>query len=471
MILTLLVFSSWIAQASPWDTLLDSGQGKQVQWGTDLSEPVNYQRNAHTEFKPASTAKVATAALALAHLGPNYRYLTRVVWRSAGGTDVSDLRLLGSGDPSWGLGELGESLRGRADWIAKGLAAQGVRRVYGPITAGAVDSRWENLEYPEGWLNRDKLTCYGTLPQAFNININCAQLRVSGPSTARWVEEGVPVPVELDITKGSRNSLYVCSPLTAPIRAYRICGTWKSGTHGFTLPVHDTTGWARNLFANALKRQGVELVDGPPPVPHSQEQLREFFSPELRQIIRPFLKNSIGVLGEAIHNHLGILFTNNPSPYEGGRELMRNFLAGYGSLSFQDGSGLSRESRATPAALLRFLADQSRQEYFPALHAALAVAGVDGTLRNRMKGTAAQGKLRGKTGTLNGVYNLAGYVKNSGGYVPFVLLTSTNTGLASTARGNQNKVGVRLATELRGIEERDGSAVPYIGEHAGPDDQ
>jgi D-alanyl-D-alanine carboxypeptidase/D-alanyl-D-alanine-endopeptidase (penicillin-binding protein 4) len=100
--------------------------------------------------------------------------------------------------------------------------------------------------------------------------------------------------------------------------------------------------------------------------------------------------------------------------------------------------------------LLHFLRNRS---YFPQVWEALAIAGVDGTLRERMKGTAAEGVLRAKTGTLNGTYNLAGYVpkkENDGtisDYIPFVIMTQTTSDQKAAAKAVADRVGTTL-TEI-----------------------
>jgi D-alanyl-D-alanine carboxypeptidase len=121
----------------------------------------------------------------------------------------------------------------------------------------------------------------------------------------------------------------------------------------------------------------------------------------------------------------------------------------------------------------------TQPKIFSALWSALAIAGVDGTLRNRMKGTAAEGQLRGKTGTLRGVYNLAGYLPTDTGYVPFVVLTKTTPDFKFEARAAADRVGAQLAkihVSNKSMPYRLGLTpteppFPYVPEHAGQDDQ
>jgi D-alanyl-D-alanine carboxypeptidase/D-alanyl-D-alanine-endopeptidase (penicillin-binding protein 4) len=81
----------------------------------------------------------------------------------------------------------------------------------------------------------------------------------------------------------------------------------------------------------------------------------------------------------------------------------------------RDGSGLSRHDYVTPRTIVRVLDAMRRREQFPLFYASLAIAGVDGTIRNRMKGTPAEGNVHAKTGTVDRARSLSGYVTTAGG--------------------------------------------------------
>src|SRR4030095_5958002 len=112
---------------------------------------------------------------------------------------------------------------------------------------------------------------------------------------------------------------------------------------------------------------------------------------------------------------------------EAGAELMQEFLSKIGvkkgDVLLEEGSGLSRRDVITPDATVALLSHMSRSRWADVYRNALPVAGVDGTLQNRMKGTEAAGNVRAKTGTLRYVYTLAGYVTTaSGGGLGFFLM-------------------------------------------------
>jgi PBP4 family serine-type D-alanyl-D-alanine carboxypeptidase len=222
----------------------------------------------------------------------------------------------------------------------------------------------------------------------------------------------------------------------------------------------------------AFHDKGIQLEPGPAPPTGAVREIRHL-SPPLRELLKPFLKNSINFMGDAFLKTLGATSSRaGRSLREEGLSRLKDYLYREGvppAFTLYDGSGLSRLSRVTPEALLTFLR-KIGGENFSALWNALPIAGVDGTLKNRMKGTAAAGVLRAKTGTLDGVYNLAGYVPEGNRFVPFLLLSRTSTALAAAARSAQDRVGARLAQDL-GAAPPAAKTVPFpfVPEHAGRD--
>jgi serine-type D-Ala-D-Ala carboxypeptidase/endopeptidase (penicillin-binding protein 4) len=481
----LFLFLPWLsvtAHGANWDALIDSNGGRSIRWGVRFEGPKPFSRNPSDSFAPASTAKVVTAAWALHRLGPNFQFPTYVRWKTANGKEAYGLQILAVGDPSWGLSELGEGWRTRLDGIARELKSRGVEVVYGDVSAAPLDPRWNQLGYPMGRTEGDKTVCYGALPRAFNVSINCASLVVRGPNDVRWAQEGMEhVQIVSDIQFGNRNAPYICQPFDTPVNYVRVCGSWKRGsTRSVTLgtSVYDTSAWVRGLFEGSLKRAGIRLERGTESMPGglSSAELVSL-SPPLAAILRPFVKNSINVIGEAIYAYLGSLRSSEGDLYRLGREDLDDYLRESGGDGFvlHDGSGLSRTSLVTPLGLRLFMDSLPGRSYFSSIWSALAVAGVDGTLRNRMKGTPAQNFLRGKTGTLNGVFNLIGFVPEGESFLGFVMVTRTGGG-GGPARGNQNRVGAELArlTKSKTLDVgrfMEPNPLLYVPEHAGLDDQ
>ena len=101
----------------------------------------------------------------------------------------------------------------------------------------------------------------------------------------------------------------------------------------------------------------------------------------------------------------------------------------------RDGSGLSYQDKLTAHAVLKILGAMARRPDFPVFRRSLAIAGVDGTLKDRMRGTAAAGNVRAKTGTLNAASSLSGYVTTANGHtLSFSMLMNGEPRARSTGR-------------------------------------
>lgn len=472
-----LLLSSTAHSATNWANILDQNGGSSVRFGAawDGNEP--FRRNEDEAFAPASLSKLFTAGALLNKVGAEYRYATTLTWQEAGPGIASQLTLTGSGDPSWGLPQIGETMRTRVDFIAQKLKSTGVHTVQGEPLIRASDARWDSLSFPSGWKEEDAFSCGGALGLSFNINLNCAVYRVSAPNRGSWTTPGISAPVDLQIKTGDGTNLKLKLVKSRGGLRIVIYGTLEEGDFStFTLPVYDTRSWAKALFRQALLDQGIRILPAKSGR-KGETKAQVFYSLPLKELLKPFLKNSVNFMGDTFLKTLAA----NPHAPENGDLLaasltaLRDYLYQIGmprEFSLHDGSGLSRTSRCTPKLLLEFLTHQTRETYFPALREALAVAGVDGTLRNRMAGTAAAGTLRGKTGTLDGVYNLAGYIPRGAESVPFVIVTRATATQAQTARDAEDRAGAALAS-AHDARSPDPSPepYPYVPEQAGMDNQ
>ena len=475
-ILSLTLFMAAATPAGPaWDDILNKFDSKKITFGLNLHGPSPYTRNGSAPFTPASNSKLFTAGAVLAKFGAAMTFKTTLAWREAADGDSSNITgvtVTGEGDPTWGLAVYGEKLTTHADAFADALFAAGVRTVHGPVAFVAADARWNTLTYPYGWAEWARTECGTAEAQAFNLKYNCANFVVTSPDNGGWAEAGVPIPVKLAIKRGARTKLDVVALDAAGkvSTSFIITGTLKAGAppQVFKLPVHNTAGWMQNLLLAALHRKGIATSKSV--LTPGTARALEFNSPSVADIFKPFLKHSLNLVGEAFFKALGSKFgPPDLDLVEAGQAVLRDFTATLGSqtatqlgiearpgfysdeVKLYDGSGLSAKSEVTTSAVMALLLDLRTRADFSVLWNSLPIAGVDGTLAHRMKGTAAAGVLRGKTGTLDGVYNLSGYVPHAASngdpdeYVPFVMLTRTTAENLEAAHDAQNQLGAELA--------------------------
>jgi D-alanyl-D-alanine carboxypeptidase/D-alanyl-D-alanine-endopeptidase (penicillin-binding protein 4) len=176
-------------------------------------------------------------------------------------------------------------------------------------------------------------------------------------------------------------------------------------------------------------------------------------SPPLSEIAAQTLKPSQNLYTELILRALGKAVGTDPkrTSAEAGIDAVKAFLREAGidanSIVIMDGSGLSRTNLITAETTLQLLTYMSRHRYANVFRDALPIAGVDGTLKNRMKGTVAAGNVRAKTGTLNNVASLSGYVTSAAGErLVFSLMVNHHPDEADARRSYIDTIAALLAS-------------------------
>lgn len=436
-----------------------------VHWDGDDS----FGKNLEVRFMPASTSKVFTAGYALDVLGTDYRFETRLEYSCLENANpcrrIADLVIVGSGDPTWGRLEFGESSSTeRLASFARKLRESGVEVVEGGVSARASDPRFNGADQPTGWQQSDYTSSYGAPGRAFNVGTNYAGIEVTGPTSARWVNGNIPNYFDINLQKGRKTALSsVDHHRGSDGRVITVLrGTWNGRKAQWSLPVFNTGDWVERIFASALQKSGIRNEPRTSSQSARKEILR-FYSKPLSKILIPFLKESDNFLGDTIWKAAAVRSGgSDDNLYDAARTgVSSHFLRVADRLSIpitreyvdlRDGSGLSRESRVTPRVLTSYLQDFKNRPEFQAFWNAIPIAGVDGTLRSRMRKTVAAGVVHAKTGTLHDVSNLAGLIpsKNGTDYLPFVVLSKAGKGSGTgTSRAVQDKVVVELTREYR----------------------
>lgn len=362
------------------DSLITDSRFANARWGILIVDPASgdtlYAHDAGKLFMPASNQKLLTGSTALAQLGPDFRFTTRFASAAAVTDDTlrGDLIVVGGGDPSFS-----DAMRG--DWrnafseMADSLAAHGVRAIAGALRRGS--DAFPDSQYGYGWEFDDADEPYGAGVDELYVNEGFTREKRLGP-------KGDSVMTEVSIK--------------------------------------DHAAFFLNALAAALAEHGITVgggADSRDPAPDSALQtIFSLASPPLREILPKMEKPSQNQIAEILLKTLGREKTGVGSADSGRRVVERQLLAwGADSSEFvvRDGSGLSRHDYVAPRTIVRVLDAMRRHEQFPVFYASLPIAGVDGTIRNRMKGTLAEGNVHAKAGTVDRARSLSGYVTTADG--------------------------------------------------------
>ena len=439
-----------------------------------------YALNPRKLMMPASNMKIVTLAAAAERLGWDYRYETRILGLGAidfGSLD-GDLIVVGSGDPSIVAAD-GMADRLFASW-AERLKSIGVRSINGRIIGD--DNTFDDEPLGMGWSWDDLADGYAAGISA--LQFNEGQVRVTiGPGAL----EGDPATIAI-APDGSglriRNMLKTSAPGTATsIAARRFPGSTQLELRG-TVPlgsppsVHtcsadNQTQFFINALRNALIANGIEVkgeamdIDDVGDTPSKDEAIPfiTYRSPPLSELAGTLMKVSLNFDAETFLKTMGAV--DGAPTFDGGRATARSILQRWGvpasGVIYADGSGLSRYNYITPDALIAILTHVDRDETLRGpFKASLPVTGKDGTLSNRMKGTAADGNARAKTGSMANVRALSGYVTTADGEpLVFSILANNFETAADVVNRATDAIVVRLAqfrrvaTETRSHGEED----------------
>jgi len=421
---------------------------------------VLFEENATKLLRPASNMKIYTVAAALDRLSPDYRFSTSVYATTrpdASGVVHGDLIIYGRGDPTIAARFNNGNYFKAIDDLAARIAAAGVKRVQGDIVGD--ESYFVGPKYGSGWNWEDLTWYYGAEITPLTANDNALDLFIK-PGTAigqpALVTTGPPDPLLTIVNKvttsakGSRRDISIHRGLGE--NTITITGAIALEDRGYTggIGISHPGLLFVYMLRSSLAQKGVTITGAsrtngatPQPTvitgvpisgtngsstasPTFQNEIATLQSPPFSVIAAQTLKPSQNLYTELILRTLGKVTpppatTSNltQTSEELGLEAVKAFLKTVGlrpeALVLDDGSGLSRNDMITADASVQLLTFMSKHRYATVFRDALPIGGIDGTLRNRFKGTAAENNVRAKTGSLSSAASLGGYLTTTGG--------------------------------------------------------
>ncbi|MGQ0764339.1 MAG: D-alanyl-D-alanine carboxypeptidase/D-alanyl-D-alanine endopeptidase [Gemmatimonadota bacterium] len=422
------------------DSLTALPRFRNMHWGVLVVDPGRgetlYSRNAGKLFIPASNQKLLTGAVALEKLGPDYRFTTTVLAGGAisGGVLTGDLRIAGTGDPTFSDRMAGNALRA-VSAIADSVAARGITRIRGAITPAG--DAFPDAVWGFGWSWDDMDFGYSSGVDELFLNEGVMTVTVIGatqPGAAPTVRVA-PVPdfPRLSATvvtgaagSGSRvrarhdstdASVLLVTGSVAPADTARVAITYRDQRRAFLESLRHALG-----IRGVVTEGGVSLGTAEPAPDGSPEPpgypLFSIRSARLAEVLPHFEKPSQNQIGEILLKTIGRA-VSGVGRADSGARVVRDQLIAWGAprdgFSVRDGSGLSRHNVVSPEVVVTVLDAMRRSPHFGVFHASLPIAGVDGTIGGRMRNTDAQGNVHAKTGTLAMVRSLSGYVTAADG--------------------------------------------------------
>ena len=404
--------------------------------------------NGSTFMLPASTQKVFTAVAAKLVLGDEFKFETALLTNGKiqNGDLDGNLIVRFTGDPDLTSGQL-------YDLLAE-LKKQGVNRINGDLVLDT--SVFSSHDRGLGWIWNDLTMCFNSPPSAANIDNNCFYAELdANQAPGETVKINVPAQFPIQVF----GQVYIADSNEAPYcqldvvvhdnNRYQVKGCLARQTKpfGLSFAVQDPDAYAAAIIQRQLKRLGIEF-NGKVLQPQKMQQgqlLVQHFSKPLPDLLKKMMKKSDNQIADSLFRAVAYHYYKRPASFQLGTLAVKSILQKqgikFGNSILADGSGLSRHNLVAPKTMLSVLEYIARNEDKLHLMKTFPIAGVDGTISGRggLINPPLVKNVIAKTGSLKGVYNLAGFMNNARGekvaFVQFINGYSTGELESKTKRG------------------------------------
>ena len=436
------------------ESILKTSEAGIAIYDLTADKPV-YTYQAEKLYRPASIEKVITSVTALAQLGKDYRYKTRLSYTGTiiDGVLEGDLYVVGGFDP--------EFMESDMQLLADTIQFSGIRQIKGKLIGDV--SLMDSVYWGNGWSWDDTPEAFQPYLSPLMLNRGCVDVMVS-PGAVGEPGNVVASP-ESDYYEIKNHSLTKVSHAGK----LKVTRNWLENGNTLlvsgnvvasrkrTLNLYNPQRYFMQTFRYVLHKNGIEipsdsLVFGK--VPEKAAPLCLCIRP-LETVLNRTLKESDNLAAESMFYHLGGHYARRSegiSSEDGQKaiyEFMDNYI-GYPSRSYKivDGSGVSLYNYVSPDLVLAYLKYAYRHpDIYDSFYNGLPVAGIDGTLEHRMKKSKACRKVRAKTGTVTGISSLAGYAESQSGHIYAFVIINQNVLRAGQARNFQDKICEILVTD------------------------
>lgn len=393
--------------------------------------------NPERSIPSASTLKLVSTATVLALFGGDFKFQTFLEYDGTlrGDTLTGNLYIHGTGDPSLGSDRF-KGYPTAPEMISRWVAAvkrSGIKYIKGKVLADA--SFFDKEAVASTWIWGDMGNYYGAGVQGLNFNENLYRIKFKpgvepgDPTTVIGTEPSIPyLSFTNQVTTGERGSgdqtIIYSSPLGNNVL---LTGTVPAGSTAFTVKgsIPDPAWYAAYALKNALSGGGVVVAEQELPAgssglssPNPKKVIDEYQSPPLRDLCQQANFWSINLFADAFFKQSGKRLSGK-SGFDDAATAITAYWSGRGAdlrgFYIKDGSGLSPSGSVTAGNLTEILSLANREASFNDFYRSIAIIGQNGTVRNLAKGTKAAGKMRVKSGSIEGTRAFAGYVTAKSG--------------------------------------------------------
>lgn len=417
------------------NSLMNDPVLRNANWGFVIYDPktkkVVSSYNENASLVPASTTKLLTTETAMNLLGEKFRWITQLEFSGnidADGVLQGNLYIVGSGDPSLGTNKARASSYSSiiSDFMAA-MSQKGIKKVNGDIiiqTAVFKMNKMQRLPANIVWLENGN----HYLPVGSTSEINPQNEKLIAKQANPFAE--------------NKNFYYISPYINQMVYADKFNGL------GLATKLPDPPAYLANTLRTTMLKSGLPvtgkvITKTTDLNPEKRELITNYQSPTLSEIVYYTNQHSDNALAEATLRMVGFQ-KNGDQTLESGRKVVVDHLTEISfdtsGLNYIDGSGLSRNNLVTPISQVKFLTNLMNEKYYKTYFDSLPIGGQTGTLKKMFMGSG-NGQVFAKTGTLNKVKTLAGYMKtNSGKTLVFSLLINNYAGSVDQVKSRMEQL-------------------------------
>ncbi|MCB9249640.1 MAG: D-alanyl-D-alanine carboxypeptidase/D-alanyl-D-alanine-endopeptidase [Ignavibacteriales bacterium] len=420
------------------DSIFNDSLFSHAHWGVLIeslsSGKVLYERNSERMFMPASNEKIPTAAAALTKLGPDFRFRTIIGYSGniIDSTLYGDLIIIGDGDPTLSDRIYDKPTTVFEQWTDS-LLSLGIKSISGNIIGD--DNKFDDENIGYGWPLDGLDYWYSAEIGALQLNENYVDLKIVPPANIYDTLKIIPDVIsnyyklinEIEVSDTGSNNLSITRAYGKNDIILKGNVVRNSGSFERSPTITNPTKFYVTVLKEVLENKGITVLGSPidcDEIPNYVDSIKVtdslivHQSLPLHEILKVLMKKSQNLYAETVVRALG-LDESGIGSFDEGKKVVESVLEEFGiepgSHSYMDGSGLSRYNYISPKQILNILKGMSKSNYWDFWYDTLPIAGVDGTLKWRMKNTKAENNVRAKTGTISNVRGLSGYLKTAEG--------------------------------------------------------
>lgn len=401
--------------------------------------------NADKSMNPASVMKMVTTNAALDLLTPAYRWKTELYHdgQIKDGVLNGNLIIKGYGDPSFKVQDF---------WrLLMSLKQAGVKKINGDLL---IDKSYFANDIDNGIsFDDEKWRAYNAKPSAFSVNGRSTSFRFFAGDNDLSVNQEFELPEitivnNMKLVEGDcgnwrgRMSYDIQTKASKAVVSFKGVYSADCGERYLELSLFDDAQYAFFTFKKLWRELG-GTFDGKlqlQPVPSTAKKLLEQVSEPLGTTVRDINKWSNNLMARQLLLTLGAEKAGAPATMQKGAAAINDWLAASGlnfkELVLENGSGLSRVERISAEHLGAMLVRAYLSPVMPEYMASMPILSLDGTVKHRLQDSAVNGRAHLKTGSINGVSSIAGYVLSASGhrYVMVMLVNHPNAGSSRDAQ-------------------------------------